>query len=146
MTEVWKDIPGYEFFYQASSLGRIRSLDRIVPHKHGSRFQKGKIRKAGISRKTGYLSLPLNRKGEEKTYPVHVLVALVFIGPRPSDGHDIDHIDGNRLNNRADNLRYRRRGEHAREAGGKTKKVKQFEPEVPELEGLPLFNKIQGGT
>ncbi|MDC2620466.1 NUMOD4 domain-containing protein, partial [Bacteroides ovatus] len=58
MDEIWKNIKGYEGLYQASSLGRIRSLDRVVPYKGGRRFYSGKILLPRDNKK-GYLFLCL---------------------------------------------------------------------------------------
>ena len=103
--EIWKDIPGYEGKYQASNQGRIRSLDRRVgtPGKVGFKTMKGRILRPGPVKKTGHLYVVLGH-GAPGT-PVHTLIALTFIGPRPA-GADICHNDGDPTNNRLDNLRY----------------------------------------
>ena len=102
--EIWKDIPGYEGKYQASSLGRIRSLDRQIgtPGTVGCKFMKGRVLRPGPT-KDGHLYVVLGHGAAGK--PVHQLIALTFIGPRP-EGMDVCHNDGDPTNNRADNLRY----------------------------------------
>jgi hypothetical protein len=92
--EIWKDIPGYEGCYQASDLGRIRSI----------RFNKDKKLKPSIDG-GGYFQLGISKNKQRYCFKVHTLVALTFIGPRP-DGLIIDHIDGNKKNNKSDNLQY----------------------------------------
>ena len=62
MTEIWKDIVGYEGLYQVSSLGRVRSLD--VVDRLG-RLHKGKIR-VSKDNGTGYQTLPLKHDGKQK--------------------------------------------------------------------------------
>lgn len=113
MEEVWKDIPGYEGKYQASSLGRIRSLDRYVRLvAHGTetkRLSRGRVLKPGRMDKSGRLSVTLGRGTNGKT--VHQLVALTFLGPRPK-GLDICHKDGDPSNNAIENLRYDTRREN----------------------------------
>ena len=102
--EIWKDIPGYEGKYQASNLGQIRSLDREIgtPGIRGHKTMKGRILRPGPV-KSGHLYVVL---GHGKAgIPVHTLVALTFLGPRPS-GADICHNDGDPTNNRLENLRY----------------------------------------
>lgn len=102
--EIWKDIPGYEGKYQASSLGRIRSLDRQIgtPGTVGCKFMKGRVLRPGPT-KSGHLYVVLGH-GAAGT-PVHQLIARTFIGPRP-EGTEVCHNDGDPTNNRADNLRY----------------------------------------
>lgn len=110
--EVWHDIPGYEGRYQASSLGRIRSLDRYVKCAKGgkgTRLVRGRVLRAAGQRNMPHLSVVLGHKAHGSL--VHALVALTFIGPRP-EGHDVRHLDGNPLNNRADNLAYGTRTEN----------------------------------
>lgn len=109
--EIWKDIPGFEKRYQASTLGRIRSVDRIITvcGKAGlfARRVPGRILKPGPSA-TGHLTVCLKRY---QSSSVHALVLLTFLGPRPLNA-DIRHLDGNPQNNRLDNLCYGTRTEN----------------------------------
>ena len=104
--EVWKDIPGFEGAYQASSLGRIRSVERRIPSIFNgepcTRRVGGKVLKL-CRAKSGHLRVDLGKMLRHA--PVHVLVAITFIGPRPQ-GLEISHRDGDPANNAANNLRY----------------------------------------
>lgn len=103
--ETWKDIPGYESLYQASSLGRIRSLDRKLVTKNGSiKIIKGLIKKPSID-KSNRFTIGLSKKGKRKSFTVHKIIALTFIGERP-EGYEVCHIDGNSQNNELGNIRY----------------------------------------
>lgn len=100
--EIWKDIPGFEGLYQASTLGNIRSLDRIAPN---GRFMKGIVVKP-VSRPDGYMQITRYMgNGKHKIELVHRLVAIAFLGEIPQ-GYVVDHIDHNRANNAVGNLRY----------------------------------------
>ena len=79
--EEWKDIKGYEGFYQVSSLGRVRSVERIV--KVGDFFvtRRSKIRKLN-KRPNGYYGLLLSRDDTNVNFSIHRLVAEAFI-PNP---------------------------------------------------------------
>lgn len=115
-SEIWKDIPGWEGFYQASSLGRIRSLDRVVTrassHRGGYKFlRRGRVLSPSLHRKQGYLKVCLRDGASQKTPYVHSLVCRTFHGRRP-DKHDVAHGDGDKTNNRADNLRWATRKEN----------------------------------
>ena len=104
--EIWKDIPEYEGYYQASSLGRVRSVDRTITRKDGVIVNyKGKLISPVKNSRTKRLQLNLMRNGKLKTYYVHYLVAAAFIGKRP-EGLDVLHADGDCLNNKSDNLSY----------------------------------------
>ena len=105
MTEEWRDVPSYEGLYQVSNLGRVRGLDRVVPcSRWGSYTVKGRIL-APVPKPNGYLAVNLRRSGEMYTVHIHALVAQCFIGERP-DGYTTNHVDGDKTNNRADNLEY----------------------------------------
>ena len=108
--EIWKDIPGYEGAYQASSLGNIKSVSRYVRCRgNGLRLLPERILKPGRYCKSGHVSVVLG-KGANGS-PVHALVALTFLGSRP-DNADIRHLDGNPLNNALENLSYGSRREN----------------------------------
>lgn len=104
MTEEWKDIEGYEGFYQVSSMGRVRSIDRYTARTKGSfHYVRGKILSAGTDR-WGYRFVIL-QNGQKKCRMVHKLVAEAFMEPK-QDGFVINHIDGNKSNNSVSNLEY----------------------------------------
>jgi hypothetical protein len=94
--EIWKDVIGYEGLYQISSFGNVKSLI----------FGKERILKAGNNGK-GYLQVVFQKNSKSKSFKVHVLVAMCFLGHKPDGTHKVvvDHIDNNRLNNHLNNLR-----------------------------------------
>ena len=94
MQEMWKDIPGYSGKYQISNLGRVLSFKRHTP-----RYLKPKTQPS-----TGKLCVQLS-DGSSVTKCIHTLVAEAFIGPRPK-GLVIRHLDGDKTNNKIDNLAY----------------------------------------
>ena len=103
--EIWKDIPGYEGFYKASDLGRVKSLDRFIINKNGFKaFKKGKIMKPCIST-TGYYYISLYRNNKGKKLKIHQIIALTFLNHKSSGFKKvIDHINNNPLDNRLCNL------------------------------------------
>ena len=115
MTEIWKDVVGYEGLYEVSSLGRVRSLD--VVDRLG-RLHKGKIR-AAKDNGNGYQTLPLKHDGKQKMVTVHRMVAIAFVD-NPYNLPEVNHIDGDKTNNMASNLEWcdrRHNVKHAVENG-----------------------------
>lgn len=112
--EEWRAIPGYSG-YEASDLGRIRSVDRVVIsiRKTGPKELKwkGRILKQNNSR--GYRTVCVD--GDRRSHGVHRLVAFTFIGPCPTD-YQVDHINYNRIDNRPCNLEYVTAQENMRRA------------------------------
>jgi len=106
ITEVWKNIKGYEGSYQVSNLGRVKSLERAVALKNGSeRHLKERILKPSTNR-YGYLqALLCNGSGKVKTLLVHRLVCEAFY-ENPENKPCVNHIDENRTNNVASNLEW----------------------------------------
>lgn len=101
--EIWKDIPNYEGIYQVSNMGRVRSLTRIVYHGDIKYCRKGVIRKPFNTK--DYDSLMLSKDGTKKIYMVHRLVALTFL-PNPNNKPEVNHKDGNKRNNKLENLEW----------------------------------------
>ena len=106
LEEVWKDIPGYEGWYQVSNLGRVKRLKKI----HYSFGQKHIIEREKIlntsKTKKGYLNVVLTNDGNnKKSFRVHRLVAMVFI-PNTENKNEVDHINRIRDDNRVSNLRW----------------------------------------
>lgn len=110
--EVWKDIPGYEGLYEVSNLGNIKSLEKNRDNgHHGStkRHYPEKILRKSDSR--GYTVSALFIQGKIKMRLIHRLVALAFI-PNPLNKPEINHLDGDRKNNRVSNLEWVTRSEN----------------------------------
>ena len=103
--EVWKPVLGYEGYYEASDYGQIRSIDRCIERGKGIVQNRiGVMLKACIT-KRGYLKIVLCMSGNRKTYLVHRLVLLSFVGPCPV-GMEACHDNGIRTDNRFINLRW----------------------------------------
>lgn len=102
--EVWRSVVGYEGLYEVSNLGRVRSLDRIVPYIDGrTRLATGIILQQTTT-PNGRCQVSLGL-GSQHKHEVHVLVAAGFLGPRPR-GMEVCHNNGSPTDNRLANLRY----------------------------------------
>lgn len=105
--EEWKEIPNYEGYYCASNFGRILSMGRFVAVKNGGIAWHTPRLLSFINKRGshGYYTVSLSKDGVITTHTVHRLVASTFI-PNPLGSPQIDHIDGNKTNNNANNLRW----------------------------------------
>ena len=108
MTEEWRDIPGVPN-YQASNVGRIKSLDRMVRCKNGTRLHTGRILTPFISAATGYLQVAISKK----QVSAHRLIARAWCDGFFT-GAWVDHINGVRNDNRPLNLRWVTASENAK--------------------------------
>lgn len=91
--EIWKDIKGYDGIYKVSNLGRIKSI------------RNNKILKLYKNKKNNYISVHFSLKNKQKNIRVHRLVAQAFI-PNMLNKPYINHKDGNKQNNNANNLEW----------------------------------------
>lgn len=111
--EIWKPVENYETYYQVSSHGRVRSLNKLINTgiKHSEqRLRKGKVLKPNLKR-SGYLSVDLSKDNKVKTTLMHRIVATAFI-PNYDNKPQVNHKNGNKTDNRADNLEWATRSEN----------------------------------
>lgn len=123
--EEWKDIKGYEGFYQVSSFGNVRSLDRKIIRDDKQDFKnkvwtyKGQILKPFLGSKKWYPSYSLIKNNKHDTRQVHRLVAVAFLD-NPQNKPCVNHKDGVKTNNNVVNLEwctYKENTQHALKNG-----------------------------
>lgn len=132
MSEEWRDIKNYEGMYQVSNMGRVKSLERKVPHKGGGeRTVKERILKPGIDTH-GYMSVVLCIDGKKRTLVVHRLVCEAF-HEKLEGKQEVNHINEDKTDNRSCNLEWCSRRENVnfgtrneRMAKAKSKPVAQY--------------------
>ena len=117
--EHWKAIAGYEGLYEASDLGRVRSL----------KFGKERILKH-FNNTCGYLRVNLYKDGKKKTPFVHRIVADAFIS-KPQGLDTVNHKDEDKTNNTVSNLEWMSRGDNKRYSANKS--VQMFDKKTGEL-------------
>jgi len=151
MEEIWKAIPGYEAHYAASSIGRIKSLRRIVKDtkdgKERTRIFKEKILRFNYNQKDGRPSVMLSVQGKTVRLLVSRLICLTFHGEPPEGKGLVLHYDDNNQNNVITNLRWgnynenlddciRNRGSHPAYIDGRSRRPRK-------KIGDPLLNEAQ---
>lgn len=147
--EIWKPIEGYEDFYQVSNLGHIKSLQGWNGHKY---VKREKILNGWISTTNEMSKRPYRRQlvsliknGKIETFRVHRLVAEAFID-NPNNKPQVNHIDGNSLNNKVNNLEWATSSEnnyHAYKRGLKESNIRKFEKKIiKEYQDGASLNKI----
>lgn len=102
--EVWKTYPDYDFI-EASNLGRVRTRDRYVPGKNGSkRLVRGRVLKQQLGR-GGYMYVEFSVNGKAVCLLSHRIIAVTFI-PNPNNYPQVNHKDNNPKNNAVSNLEW----------------------------------------
>lgn len=133
--EEWRAIPGWAGYYEVSNLGNVRSVERVVHFVDGRVRQFPSTLRATHTDNFGYRKVTLKRVGKEARVLIHQAVAAAWIGPRPA-GLEVCHNDGDKTNNRRENLRYdTRSANHADSVrhGTAKRKRKLTDDEVNEI-------------
>ena len=135
--EHWKPIKDYESLYEVSDLGRVRSLKRATT--------TGKVLKPYVSSKNGYCYVSLSKENKKCSKRIHVLVMNAFNPIEKKRGYDnahtIDHIDGDKTNNKLQNLEWCSQSENqlrAYKTGLNAKNTRK----VIDLETLEVFESL----
>lgn len=105
MTEIWKDIEGYEGHYKVSNFGQIISIDRKVSYRSSQKQVNERLIKFAVHKKTGYQMCTLVNNKIKKQVTVHRVVAKAFI-PNPDNKPEVNHINGIKTDNRSKNLEW----------------------------------------
>ena len=93
---LWRTVPGYPAYEV--------SVDGLVRRCQGFRCRRAHRVLVPFVRPNGYAQILLYQRGQRRRFGVHQLVALAFLGPKPSPQHEVAHLDGQRLNNHVSNL------------------------------------------
>ena len=93
---LWRTVPGYPAYEV--------SVDGVVRRCQGFRCRRAHRVLVPFIRPNGYAQILLYQGGKRRRFGVHQLVALAFLGPKPSLQHQVAHLDGQRLNNHVSNL------------------------------------------
>lgn len=103
--ECWRWVPSYEGLYQVSTRGRVRSVDRWVNSKGGSKhFREGQILRPARNRK-GYLYVGLSRDNKRRLFTIHRLVAMAWLD-NPEGKPQVNHRDEQKDNNDVYNIEF----------------------------------------
>src|SRR6478752_1707239 len=128
---IWKDVLGYEAYYEVSSDGEIRSKDRMKSVGGHPFLLRGKILSPGYSR--GYKCFNLHGDGKKTHMELHRIIAITFI-ENPDNKPCVNHKNGIKTDNRIENLEwcsYKENVKHAFKMGlmkpWKGKKVIQYD-------------------
>lgn len=104
MKEFFKNIKGYEGYYQISNLGNIKSLERVLENNGNYRTLKERFKKQSLN-SAGYLSTYLHKNGKRKYFQTHQLMAITFLNHIPTGVNlVVNHINFDKLDNNICNL------------------------------------------
>ncbi len=114
---IWKHIKGFENLYLVSECGQVKSVPRIIVRSNGRQHTiVSKILKPAVD-KSGYKRVGLMKGGKPMTKKVHRLVAETFHVFK--EGQEVNHLDGDKLNNHKDNLEWCSRSDNMKHAFNK---------------------------
>jgi hypothetical protein len=142
MDEIWKDIPGYEGYYQASNFGNIKSVDRIIKHTRCKKMHRNEtILKQHRSIRNGYMHVSLCVGNIAKTKRVHRLILSAF-KPTNNKKMQCNHIDGDKTNNNINNLEWVTQSENMKHAYETCLEVPTWNRRVIRLNDLKIYDSL----
>lgn len=129
MSEEWRSVAGFEGLYEVSDQGNVRRSGKAAQHGngYGGGARLGRVLKPQVVN-GGYLVVQLWQDGRPRTCLVHSLVAVAFLGSMP-EGQEVNHKNGNKLDNTPGNLEYLTRSEnnlHAYRTGLRSVTIEQM--------------------
>ena len=152
MKEIWKDIKNYEGLYQVSNLGRVKSVERKVERKRNDKIFylsiPEKILKENYTKSTKRhpikrATVELWKGNTRKRYFIHRLVAENFI-ENPLNKPQVNHIDGNPLNNKVSNLEWNTGSENNKHAWDNNLRIVRNNKPIKAVKDdeILLFNSV----
>lgn len=110
MKETWKDIPGYEGFYQISNLGTVKSLERTVCSASSSVKTRNLKERVIVHHLSGdstkYPTVTIQKDGKKQKFKIHLLLLELFKGKRPSPDHVARHLNDDPMDFSLSNLEW----------------------------------------
>lgn len=103
--EIWKEVKGFEGYYEVSNFGNVKSLNRTITDKNGVKYNRKEILLKQVTNRLGYKVVTLQKNGKRYFNIVHRLVAIAFID-NPNKLKEVNHIDFDKSNNSLDNLEW----------------------------------------
>lgn len=105
--EIWKEVQGFEGYYEVSNLGRVRSVERDIQTSRGIQHWKSRVMTPNVNQKSGYHYVHLSRNNDRFSFTIHRLVAIAFVpNPNPEKFDQVNHIDENLEHNWSTNLEW----------------------------------------
>lgn len=106
----FRDVPGYEGLYAVTRDGQVWAFEKRRLRVYAARWMKQH------QDDDGYMLVTLCRDGGRRTFRTHQLVALAWIGPQPTSGHEVNHDNGSKNDNDVGNLEWSTRQENVQHA------------------------------
>lgn len=141
MIRYWKDIKGYEGKYKISNYGDVVSLPRFK--NNHSKLQEVPMKKISkyTNKRNGYVYVYLCNDGKYKNIRLHRLVAETFID-NPNNYNQVNHKDGNKQNNRVDNLEWCNCSYNIKDMYKRNKKYEKDNEIIQKYKELKSCNKV----
>lgn len=105
--EIWKEVQGFEGYYEVSNWGRVRSMERDIQTSRGIQHWKSRIMTPNVNQKSGYHYVHLSKDNKRFSFTIHRLVAIAFVDNPNMDNFDqVNHRDENLEHNWSTNLEW----------------------------------------